>query len=213
MVYYHYYWIIPLIVVIGVCIILLAIGLMIKHRRREHSVPIHHHSGVSIVRVQDSENVPPTNPENVHKDLNKCMICDNNLTYWRLNCGGTLCNNCIVKFSSALSSNQVLHCPECNNPVFNYTFMNRYMTGSDREMSRIENSNPLNIEVDSDNTCNICRERVCDKKINCSSPDHYLCYICYDRLVNVQKIILCPYCRTLIKNAINEEEAPVVLGS
>lgn len=186
---------------------------MKRHKRRERSIPINNQSRISVIRVSDGENVPPTNPENVHKDLNKCMLCDNNLTYWRLNCGGTLCNNCVVRFSSAIVSNEILHCPQCNNPVLNFHYMNRYMPGSDREISRIENTFPLNLEEITAYTCRICRERDADKKINCQSPDHYLCYVCYDRLVNVQKILLCPFCKTLIKNAINEEEAPVVLAS
>jgi uncharacterized protein YbaR (Trm112 family) len=210
--FYHYYWSIPLII-LGIFIIFLAICLMIKHRRRQHSIPVHHHTGVNIVQVADVESVPPRNPENIHRNLNKCMQCENTLTYWRLNCGGTLCNNCVVKFSSALASNHILHCPQCNNPVFNLNYMNRYRPDNDLEISRIENCIPLNSEENRENICSICRERPCDKKINCQSTDHYLCYVCYDRLVNVQKILLCPYCKTLIRNAIHDEEAPVVLGS
>lgn len=210
MVYYFYYnIIIPIFVIIFVFFIILAICLTIKNRRRD--IPPNIHSRVSVVRVNDIENIPSTNRENVHKEINKCMLCSNNLTYWRLNCGGTLCNTCIINFSTALASNEALQCPECHNAIFNFSFMNRYATNSDREHFDIVEA--VNIDQNSPNMCNICCERICDKRINCHSSDHYLCYLCYDRLINVQRILLCPYCRTLIKNTLSDEQAPVVLGS
>jgi hypothetical protein len=212
MVYYYYYnWMIPVLVIVAIFCIIFAIMMMIKHRRRQ-SIPVLEHQEINVVRIIDSENLPPSNPENVHQDLNKCMSCNSNLTYWRLNCGGTLCNKCIIRYSTGLASNEALHCPKCNNPVFNFSFMNRYVPSSDRDVSRIENVNPINLHGNLGNICNICGERVGDKRINCQSPDHFLCYVCYDRLINVQKILLCPFCRTLINNEINEEEAPVILG-
>jgi len=209
--YYYYYWMIPVVVIISIFCIIMAIAMMIRHRRRQ-SAQVVEVQELNVVRVQDSENMAPSNPDNIHRDLNKCMTCNSNLTYWRLNCGGTLCNQCIIRYSTGLASNETMNCPFCNNPVYNFSFMNRYVPGSDHEMSRIENFNPITIEDNLGNICNICGERASDKKINCRSPNHYLCYICYDRLINVQKILLCPFCKILINNSINEEQAPVILG-
>ena len=50
-------------------------------------------------------------------------------------------------------------------------------------------------------TCQICFVLKSSKKINCDSmTNHMICSYCYNRMIKIDKIKLCPFCRTEIKN-------------
>jgi hypothetical protein len=144
-------------------------------------------------------------PNPIHHIKDPCVFADNNTTYWRLSCGGNVCNNCIINVNNNLSNSNFLICPACGDPVNNFFLANNPLIINSRQESN--NQSILN----STQLCNICYERINEKKIYCESKsDHYLCNICYEKLLNEQKISLCPFCRTLIKyNKVNEESPAI----
>jgi hypothetical protein len=149
------------------------------------------------------ERVIRVNPENVNLNIagtgnepvtichsGKCVNNDDNQPFWKLNCGGLVCNQCINTYSTALLSAQTLFCPVCREAVHVFNFYNSEATSQP----------PAGIQDASlSDLCNICFERVPERKIECeSSCLHKICSFCYFRLLNVQKIRLCPFCRTTI---------------
>jgi hypothetical protein len=121
----------------------------------------------------------------------KCVNDDQNPPFWKLNCGGLVCNQCITQYSNAIMSAQTLYCPVCREAVHVFNFYNSEATSQP----------PAGIQdMSMSDLCNICFERVPERKIECqSSCTHKICSFCYFRLVNVQKIRLCPFCRTPIE--------------
>ncbi len=141
---------------------------------------------LNVIRtnIQSHENIPIC-----HSD--KCVYNDNNPPFWKLNCGGLVCNQCITSFSNALMSSESIFCPICREPTYVFTFFNS--EGTQQPPTEFQN-------VSMSELCNICFERPPERNLECQSAcNHMLCSFCYFRLLNVQKIKLCPFCRTPIR--------------
>ncbi len=207
--FYYSYIAFPIIGVFLLFIVVIIVMLIVRRNRvREPEIiEIRREEPIELVRREvDIVHVPNTPPRGNEfiSDRNfdhdqRCVFNDSNPTFWRMNCGGQVCNQCIITISTAMLSSEVIQCPACTQAVFNFHFINEH--GEDVP------------DLDTSLTCRICYERAAESRLDCQSPSgHYLCAFCYHRLVEVQKILICPFCRTLIKSNMNEEQAPVVLG-
>jgi hypothetical protein len=207
------YIILPIIVLL---ILVVGMILLILNKRRNslpqvasEVIPSEPHERVII-------NFPGPNTSQINSILGpnnqphicKCVYNDDNQIFWKLNCGGLVCNHCIIKISTAMMSSEAINCPSCNNPVFHFYFIDDRV-----EQAFLENNNKQDNDLDITLVCRICYERPAKKKLDCQSlTPHYLCDFCYNRLIEVQKILLCPFCRTKIKKNFNEEQAPVAIA-
>jgi hypothetical protein len=86
--------------------------------------------------------------------------------------------------------------------------MNNYMAPQNMQINQnVRNVNPnQNVSyhagnrVISSEICNICFERPQSTRLNCeSNSNHLLCETCFHQLINIQRIQLCPFCRTSIR--------------
>lgn len=70
-------------------------------------------------------------------------------------------------------------------------------------LKNVKDEDGLNSKREKDigrQTCQICFVLKSTKKINCdSTAEHLICSYCYNRMIKIDKIRLCPFCRTKIK--------------
>jgi hypothetical protein len=145
-------------------------------------------------------------PENEQNNI-KCGFNAKNEIMWKLNCGGLVCSQCIAKFFTCNVSSQMFYCPMCLGRVNQYSLFIKGQEDTSHGSSCI-------YSLDSDDSCRICFDKPAYRRIDCQSTvRHTLCEACYRRLVLVDKIKKCPFCKTIInKNIIKEEQAPVILS-
>jgi hypothetical protein len=229
----YYYFVFPL--VFSISIIFLVVCLILRRKRlqklRERQALANQH-----IFIQSYPNMLELQSINMHPT--SCIFGDNNPPFWILNCGAYVCNLCISDFVSRYSVNDFTcsHCSQpCvsfsfvnryrgggRNEINHHLSSNRvntnqpiisngpYMQG--HQGPHIQNDNQIDNVIQNlkpDQVCNICFERPMSKYLNCeSNAKHMLCEACYYQLIDVQKISLCPYCRTKITgNAV-----PIPIG-
>lgn len=228
--FYYHYVAYPIVGVFFLAIIIWIIVVVVKKPRRPQVTEVSlQRESVAVNANRNNNNRSASNQPNAadhqsaepREHTNNCIFGDNNQTYWRLNCGGKVCNDCIVNISSSLITSEVIFCPVCTEAVYNFSFINNPPRVDNAEGNQnsqeidynLNIQNEQGVDLNTSQVCNICFERKLEKKIDCQSPHpHMLCVQCYDRLINVQNIKLCPFCRTLIKASVCEEQAPVVLS-
>jgi hypothetical protein len=219
--FYYSYIAFPIVGVFLIGIIVMIIVLIVKrNNRQDEIIEIRREEApLEVVNVEMPGNILQSNQmrnaqivhnaqisQEVHPHPFRCVFNDSNQTFWKLNCGGLVCNECIINFSTAMLSSEVVTCPLCSSPVYHFCFVNER---GEQACVIDDNVNDLDTSL----VCKICFERPAERRLDCQSTSgHYICEFCYQRLVEVQKILLCPFCRTLIRKNFNEEQAPVVLS-
>lgn len=151
-------------------------------------------------------------PLNHHDKLhdNKCIFGDESPPFWEFDCGGYMCNPCSLKIVTNFTPDRS-NCPKCNKPFSSFRYINRFFENEDsislkdQSVIKIESikSDSLNNSINdsqADSTCKICFVLKNSKKIKCdSNKPHLLCNYCYNRLINIEEIANCPFCRNDIQ--------------
>jgi hypothetical protein len=210
--FYYSYVAFPIIGFFLLFLIVMIVVLIVKRNSRQRDVVEIRRQDIplEVVNVEMPENILQSERPHISTEIHphpvRCVFNDSNQTFWKLNCGGLVCNRCIVNFSTAMLSSEIIDCPLCKSPVYHFCFVN------ERGEQACIIDNDLN-ELDTSIACKICFERPAERRLECQSRSgHYMCEFCYHRLVDIQKILLCPFCRTVISKNFNEEQAPVVLS-
>jgi len=137
---------------------------------------------------------------------NKCIFGDESPPFWEFDCGAYMCNPCSLKLVTNLNTENI-NCTKCTKPFSYFKFVNRYIENEDsvdlkdKSIIKIESikSDSLNNSVNetqNDSTCKICFVLKHSKQIKCdSNTPHMLCTYCYHRLINIEEIPHCPFCR------------------
>ena len=139
----------------------------------------------------------------------ECIFGDLNPPFWEFDCGGFMCNPCSLRLVTDFSVDKE-SCIKCTNKYTNFKFVNRFMDNDDliningTSLIKIENINndsknsSVN-ESQNDAICKICFVLKNSKQIKCdSNTQHMLCSYCYNRLINIEEISKCPFCRSEI---------------
>lgn len=151
------------------------------------------------------------NPLKSHDQVhgNKCIFGDDSPPFWEFDCGGYICNPCSLKLVTNFSSEYGI-CMKCSKTLQHFKFLNRFIESEDREILNNVNiikidsikSDTLNIslnESQNDSICKICFVLKQSKQIKCdSNTPHMLCEYCYNRLIWIEQIEHCPFCRSSI---------------
>lgn len=227
-----------------ILIIIIAIGLIIYRKRKiklsnisivpiqNNRFSINNGEVININNLQNNNNnqniVPELQSEEVmlrgltelHSDqrhTSQCVFGDRNPPFWKLNCGGYVCNNCSMKVLTSLGGeSENINCPKCNVKVQYFNYVNRVNNQSEESHGRYLQETDLNTsiqkhilkiaekldnQISEESKCNICFYLCNSKTIDCKSEiPHMLCSYCYKRLIIIEKTKLCPFCRTEISN-------------
>jgi hypothetical protein len=226
-----------------VVLIILAIGIIVYRKRKNKLnnvgiVPIQNNrfsiNNGEVINIHNHvENnnhnlVPELQPDEVmlrgltdlhsdHRHSNQCVFGDRNPPFWKLNCGGYVCNNCSMKVLTSLSeASECINCPKCTLKIEYFNYVNRVnnqpQESDERDLQQTEHNTSIqkhilkivgkiDNQISEESKCNICFYLTTSKKIHCKSTiPHMLCSYCYKRLIIIEKTKLCPFCRTEISN-------------
>ena len=107
------------------------------------------------------------------------------------------------------------NCPKCNVKFAYFDFVNRIVSHRNNKI-QLALSNSIQNQIkkvqeegnkdegnkDKGDKCNICFFLPNSKTIPCNSAvPHFLCSYCYKRLILIEKIKLCPFCRCEVKSS------------